>query len=261
MAHWDGKTDLEKFALRIKELEDQVKALSASGTHMPFSDTDPGSAYGNIWMFNDNRVRIRKPDGTIREIITTAGGTTTTGTGLPAPVAQQKSHQQTWAASWSQTYRGNGAQRSESFLHVGNGGDSFNGTQTALIGWPVGSIVTALTGAAITSVEVFLYATHCWWNGGSTINFASHNDAGGVAPGTLGGVNTGVLTNGHVRGADQGGGGGWIPVSTTFGAMLRDGISQGTALLPTSSNPTFYAVLGGVGSGAPTPQIRIGYIV
>lgn len=258
MAKWDGLSPVEKFAKRIQELEDQVKALAATSTHMPFADSDPSTAYGNMWMFNDNRIRIRKPDGTIREIITTAPGTTSTGTTLPPPVAQTSTKQQTWNASFTQTYRGNGQQRSETLLHVGSGQDSFNGTQTALVGWPYATIASALAGSVITAVELFLYATHCWWNSGSTINIASQFNAS--APSTLSGINTGVLSSVRVRGADQGGGGSWSRISTQFGGFLRDSTSQGIALVPTSADPSFYAILGGVGSGVPAPQLRITYV-
>lgn len=258
MAKWDGLTPMEQFAKRIQELEDQVKALSAAPLHVPFVNTDTAAGSSNMWGFNDNRIRVVKPDGTIREIVTTAPGSSTSGVGVPTPPAQTMTHQQTWGAAWSQTYRSNGAQRSETLLHVGNGADSFNGTQTALIGWPYATIASALTGAVISAVEVYLYTTHCWWNGGSTLNFASQFNT--AAPGTLTGINTGVLSSGHVRGADQGGGGAWLRVSTQFGGFLRDGTSRGMALVPTSADPSFYAILGGVGSGNPEPQIRITYV-
>jgi hypothetical protein len=173
-------------------------------------------------------------------------------------VAQTSTKQQTWNASFTQTYRGNGQQRSESLLHVGSGMDSFNGTQTALVGWPYATIASALAGSVITAVELFLYATHCWWNSGSTINIASQFNAS--APSTLSGINTGVLSSVRVRGADQGGGGSWSRISTQFGGFLRDSTSQGIALIPTSADPSFYAILGGVGSGVPAPQLRITYV-
>jgi hypothetical protein len=259
--HWDGQTEIERLAKQLKELQDQVKELAAAGLNLPFSDTDPVSAYGNVWAFNDNRIRIRKPDGTIREVITTAPAGSTTGTVLPAPPAQPTTRQGTWSASWSQTYRSNGATRSEDFLHVGYGGDSYNGSQTSLVGWPYATIAAALAGASISAVEIYLYATHCWWNGGSTVAFASHSNT--AAPGSLGGINSGNLSTAHVRGSDVGGeadAGRWKRVSNTFGAMLRDGSSRGVALRPLSSNASYYSILGGVGSGAPAPRIRITYI-
>lgn len=259
---WDGRTEMERLAKRIKELEDQQRAQAAQGTHLPFVDADPNVAYGNIWMMNDNRIRIRKPDGTIREIITTAPAGSTTGVALPAVPAQPRSHLDVWTAAWSQTYRGNGAQRPEDALHVGapGSGDSYNGNQTALIGWPYATIVTALSGATITSVEIFLYATHCYWNGGSTMSVASQINT--AAPGSLSGINTGAINNVHVKGSDQGGesdAARWKRVSNQFGARLRDGTSRGVALIAPSTNPSYYSILGGVNAG-PAPKIRIGYV-
>ena len=220
---WNGKDAFEKLAKRIQYLEDQVKALAAEPTTIPNVDSDPAAtSVANVWIFNDNRVRIRKRDGTIREIVTTAPGASTSGSGQPAVPAQLVPHRDTWAASWSQTYRGNGAQRSESPLHVGSSGDSFNGLQTALIGWPYAAIQAALAGATIQAVEVYLYATHCYWNSGSDVYFASHTNT--AAPGTLAGINTAAFSSAHVRGSDQGGepdAGRWKRVDNTVGGMLR----------------------------------------
>lgn len=256
---WNGRTELEKFAKRIQYLEDQVKALAAQPTTIPNVDVAPAATYvGNVWMLSDGRLQVRRRDGSVREIAMTAAASTTSGTTQAPIAAQLVSHRDTWAAAWSQTYRGNGAQRSESLLHVGSSGDSFNGTQTALIGWPYATIATALTGAVIQAVEIFLYATHCYWNGGSDVFFASQFNT--AAPGTLSGINTGVLSSGHVRGSDEGGSGVWLRVDNNFGAYLRDGSSRGVALVPPSSNVSFYAIMGGVGSGIPAPQIRITYL-
>jgi hypothetical protein len=257
-AHWDGLTDLERLTKRIKELEDQVTALQAAGTHLPFVDNDPAVQYGNIWGMNDNRIRIRKPDGTIREIITTAPGASGSGTLLPPVPAQPQTHQATWAAAWSQGYRQNGQQRADTTLHQGYGNDSFNGNQTSLIGWPYATIATALAGASITAVEVYLYVTHCWWNAGATAGFASHNNAS--APATLAGITTGIVSTAHVQGTDQGGKQGWHSISTQFGGWLRDGASKGLTLSPQSTDHQFYCVTAGVGSGLPVPQIRVTYV-
>lgn len=261
MAHWDGRTEMEKLAKRIKELEDQVTALSADGWHIPFVDTDPNVAYGNAWGMNDNRIRLRKPDGTIREIITTAPAGSTSGVALPAPPAQPRTRQGTWNASFSQTYKGDGSQRSESPLHVGTSGSDSNGIQTSLVGWPFATVAAALAGSTITAVEIYVYATHCYWNGGATVAFASHTNAS--APGTLSAINTGNLSTAHVRGSDQGGeadAGRWKRVSNEFGARLRDGTSKGVALRALSGNQQYYSIFGGVGSSAPAPRLRVTYV-
>lgn len=257
---WNGRTEVERLAKQIQELKDQITALSANGSHIPFVDTDPDAAYGNVWAMNDNRIRLRKPDGTIREIVTTAPAGSTTAVALPTPPAQPKTYQTIWNAAWSQTYQGGGGQRSENLLHVGYS-DSYNGRQVSLVGWPYAAVATALSGARITAVEIYLYATHCWWNSGSTVSVSSQINTG--APGTLTGINTGVLTNVHVKGSDQGGepdGNRWKRVSTNFGAYLRDGTSRGVALSAISNNPSYYSTLGGVSSGAPAPRLRITYV-
>jgi len=263
MPAWDGKTDMERFAKRIKDLEDSVQALIAAGTVIPNVDADPAAGAGqpNVWIFNDNRLRVRKRDGTIREVVTTAPGSSSSGTPQPALPAQQVTGSQIFEAAWTQTYRGNGAQRTETMLHVGNSGDSFNGIQTALIGWPYASIASALAGATISLVEVYLYTTHAYWNSGATVQFASQFNTS--APSTLTGINTGVLSTGTVKGADQNphqdDNQRWIKVSTNFGGFLRDGTSRGMALIPGGSSYSYYAILGGVGSGIQPPRLRITY--
>jgi hypothetical protein len=256
---WNGRDEVEKLAKRIVYLEDQVKALAAAPTTVPNVDVAPAATFvGNVWMLSDGRLQVRRRDGTVREIAMTAAGSTTSGTTQTPVPPQLTTRQTTWAAAWSQTYRGNGAQRSETTLHVGSSGDSFNGVQTALIGWPYATIATALSGAVIQAVEVFLYTTHCYWNNGSDVFFASQFNT--AAPGTLSGINTGVLSSAHVRGSDQGGSGQWCRVDNNFGAFLRDGTSRGMALVPPSANLSYYAILGGVGSGVPAPSIRITYL-
>lgn len=259
MTDWNGRDPMERFAKQLKSMEDRITALEAAPTTIPNVDVAPAATYvGNVWMLSDGRFQVRRRDGTVREVAMTAAGSTTSGT-TQAPIpAQQTTHQSTYAAAWSQTYRGNGAQRSETVLHVGSSGDSFNGTQTALIGWPYATIATALSGATIQAVEIYLYTTHCYWNSGSTVYFASQFNT--AAPGTLGGINTGVLSSGHVVGSDEGGSGGWLRVDNNFGAFLRDGTSRGMALVPPSSNPSYYAIIGGVGSGIPAPQLRVTYL-
>lgn len=254
---WDGRTDLERFAKRIQALEDAVKALQAAGAAVPFTDVDPSPIFGNLWAMNDNRIRLRKPDGTIREIVTTAPGATTTGTPLPAVPAAPKTLQGVWSAAWTQTYKQNGGQRPETALHVGYG-DGYNGIQTCLIGWPYATIASALAGSVVTAVDIYLYCTHCWWNSGSDVGFASHNNTS--KPTNLGGVTTGLVSSTHIRGTDQGGVQGWHGISTVFGAWLRDGSSTGCTLTAPSGNASYYSVLAGVGSGLPVPQLRITYV-
>lgn len=257
---WNGRSEIERLAKVIQELRDQVTALQAAGLHVPIVDDDPGTQYGNAWILSDNRLRVRRPDGTIIQVSLTATGTGTSGTPLPAPPAQTRTYQSTWSASWSQTYRGNGDQRSENSLHVGYGADSWSGWQTSLIGWPYATIATALTGATVSKVEIYTYCTHCWWNDGASMGVGSHNFTS--APSSLG-ARPGIVSTVHVKGSDQGGepdAQRWKSVSTSFGAGLRAGTQKGTALVAPSTNATYYSVHAGVGSGLPVPKIRITYV-
>lgn len=256
MTDYNYRDDLQKLAATIKSLQDQITALQAQGAYVPMVDTDPNAQYGNIWLFNDNRIRIRKRDGTIREIVTTAPGSSTTGTGLPAAPAQPTTQQNRWLATWSQTYMQSGGQRSESSLHVGYA-DSYNGRQTSLIGFNSGSIAAGLSGAAINRVEIYLYCTHCYWNAGSTVFIGTHMN--GSAPGTLSNVNRIGVSQTHVQGSDQGGNQGWHDISTNIGAWLRDGTATGIVLSAPTSNSSYYSVYGGFGSGIPAPQLRLTY--
>lgn len=261
MVDYDWRSAEEKLAKVISGLQDRITALESAGLRLPFVDADPAAQYGNVWMFNDNKVHIRKPDGTIREIITTAPGGTGTGTPLPPAPVQTSTHRSEWAASWSQTYRQSGAQRSEDTLHVGYA-DSYNGRQTSLVGFPFATIRSALAGASITKVELYLYATHCWWNAGATVSIGSHT-AGGSAPGSMGSINRTLVSNVHVRGSDHGGESDtarWKVINTGFGNWLRDSSCNGVVLQAPNDNATYYSTLGGVGSSAPAPRLRITYV-
>lgn len=258
MVAWDGRTEVERLSKMLKNLQDQITALQAAPLRLPFVDADPTTAYpGNWWAFNDNKIHLRKPDGTIREIITTAPASTTTGTPLPPPAAQVTTHVSTYSASFTQTYQGDGDQRNENTLHVGYGSDSFNGRQTALIGFPYATIASNLSGASITKVELYLYCTHTWWKSGASLAVGAQTNTS--APGSLGGVTHVGISGVTVKGTDVGAGQGFHSVSTSLGAYLRDGSSTGIALTAPSNDASHYAILGGVSSGLPVPQLRITY--
>jgi hypothetical protein len=254
---WEQTTPEGNVAAYIRRLEARIRALETRTIYLPFLDTDPDpNTAGNFWMYNDNRLRIRKPDGTIREIVTTAPAGGGSGTPLPPPPAQPKTRSTTWAAAWSQPYRQNGAKRTDSNrLFVGYA-DSFNGRQTALVGMPT-SVQSTLAGSTINKVEVWLYCLHAYWNNGMTCYFGTSTNTS--EPGSLPGLSHSQKASATFKGADKGGGGKWVTLPNSFGQWFRDGSAKALALQAPSSSSTYYGYFGGVGSGSPVPQMRITY--
>ena len=80
------------------------KGRRVAGFVLPFFDAAPDSGNPtNMWMFNDNRLLIRKPDGTYREIVTTAPGALTSSAALPTE-ADPAFYSSTYTATWGQSY-------------------------------------------------------------------------------------------------------------------------------------------------------------
>lgn len=247
----------EQFAAQIASLQKQIQDLQQRPFQIPVLDDDPAADYqGNAWMLNDGRLHIRNGQGVIKEYapITTTGGTTVTPKPPPAPVT--KTYTTEWTATWSQTYRQSGAQRTDN-NHLYQGyADSFNGRQKGVFGFNYSAIQTALSGAAISKVEVWLSMIHTWNNSGATIYFSGHNETS--APSTYSGV--GIIMSRTNSGTFPNTGSKWLTVSNNFGSGFRGGTIKGFVLDPTSDSTSQYAYAGGVSDSYSAPKLRITYV-
>lgn len=238
----------------IQRLREEVRNLTQKPFYIPVLDSDPAADEGNAWLLNDGRLRVRNASGTVKEYapVGSPGGTTTT-VPKPAPPAPKKTYRGTWAATWTQSYRSSGAQRSEPELYYGYG-DGFNGQSRSLIGFPASTIRTNILGSQITKVELYFHNLHAWWNDGSYVRFGIHNNV--TKPATYGGaVRTNVTQAKFGKPEAK-----WVTVATEFGVRLRDNTGKGVLIDQLTNDHAYYGAGAGLtGSGNP-PMIRITYV-
>src|ERR1041384_831899 len=161
-----GRTPEERFMEIINTLEQRIAALEAKPIQIPIVDADPSTDYrGNIWMFQDGRLHIRLPDGTMQELVgsMTSGSSTTT----PKPVVPPQPVQTdfTWDATWSQAYRQAGGFTggdAESLYYGDSGESSYNGRQSSLIGFDYANIQATLAGATVNKAGIYLFNKPTW---------------------------------------------------------------------------------------------------
>jgi hypothetical protein len=104
-----------------------------------------------MWGFNDNRLRLRKPDGTIREIVTTAPGATTSSVPL-GTAADIELQQAVYAATWGKGYcQAHGAVDGEIF---GYGIAPTHGLRRIMLGFDHATIAADLAGSVIRTAEL-----------------------------------------------------------------------------------------------------------
>lgn len=253
--------DAEKLMATIKAMQDEITSLRQRRTWIPVVDDALGVETGNnIWAYNDGRLFVRFPDGNVRQynpdnaVIPTPTPTPTT-TPKPKPPPPPVTRQKVWSASWSGSYKNNGDRRTDTnHLYYGNG-DSYNGTQKSLIGFP-SSLSTTLTGSRIKKVELYLHNIHAWWNNGVDITFGVHNNTS--RPASYGGVVRNDAKTVHFGKPEAK----WVvlPVSV-FGAFFRLGTGNGIVIDQRTSDRAFYGFAAGVGdsSGNP-PKLRVTYV-
>src|SRR5688500_13333985 len=104
-----GRTPEERFLEMIAGLEARINQLESRPLQIPILDADAPAAYkGNIWAFQDGRIHLRLPDGTIKEFTGFTSSGSSSGTAKPPVVAQPVTQAVTWNATWSQAYRESG---------------------------------------------------------------------------------------------------------------------------------------------------------
>lgn len=258
MVSTPGLTPADDFASQIADLRRQIQELKAQPLYLPILQANPDASYaGNVWADPNGVLYFMRKDGSIRQISSTAASAPT-GTN-PTPPAQPTTHQTTWASTWAQAYRNTGGHTGgdDRYLYYGNSGEgSYNGRQKSLINFDWAAMVTALSGATISAVELFLYNVHTWANSGATCWVGTQGNFVGSAPGTFGGATHDFVSSFHTARNS----GGWHTISTEVGQRIRDGNSTGVILEAPNDSTTYYGYAAGFGSGLTLPQLRITYI-
>lgn len=227
----------------------------------------PESDPTNLWMSTTGRLRGRYFNGTVfvymdyplRSDITAPPAVTPPP---PPPVKPPapKTFKKTYTAIWSQTYQGDGDKRTDSKGNVdlvyGNSGDSFNGTQRALVGFDYATIASNLASSTIKAVQLRMTNLHAYWNSGVEVYFGMHNVTSEPASWPSSGSLLLRRTAHSKFGKPQTK---TISLPVAFGQAIRGGTGKGLAIESPSSDIDYYGFAAGVGSGYTPPQLIITY--
>lgn len=235
---------------------------------IPVLQADPSTADPtNLWMTTNGRLRGRYWNGStwvyidypLRSDITAPPAVAAP----PAPVTKPtpiKTYKTTWTATWSQTYQGDGDKRTDdrgnNYIVYGNSGDSFNGTQRALIGFDYADIQSKLASSTIKSVQLKMTNVHAYWNSGVQVYFGMHNVTSEPASWPSSGS---LLHRKQVHFKFGKPETKTVSLGTLFGRELRANNGKGLAVEAPSSSRDYYGYAGGVGSGYTPPQLIITY--
>ncbi len=255
---------MAQLAARIRALETGLADVARRPAYIPVLDEDPPEDSPHVvWLMQDGRLRARYRDTdgvtlTIREfepVPTPGSGSSGEPTPDPEPITVTK--QLTYGSTWSATYRGNGALRTDKPGLIGHGssGDSFGGKMSGLIGFNSAAIAADLAGATVNAAWIVLSNDRTWYNDGGTLMFGGHGF--GSAPGSWNGTGLPVNMAGtnHIGKGQQNATLG-IPVSIAAG--IRDGSVHGVALQAPDSGRQWYGYE--KAHGAPgAPQLIINF--
>lgn len=205
-----------------------------------------------------NPIQVNIED--IGPLISNTGIDQSSGGGGTTPVTTvTKTYNATWSGTYNQagTFRNPGTDPSVHGIYQGYF-SSNNGTQKALIGFPYATIVSDLTGAVVNKIEVYLYYSHWYFNGGGTARIGTHNLTNSSAPASFPGSDTTasrkLVTSWGVNVGQ------WVDVTSLgIGAEFQAGTTKGFMIGGgTSTDQTFYGYADPFGGTHP-PQVRITY--
>lgn len=159
----------------------------------------------------------------------------------------------TWNSTWSRSFDKTGIRTSNNTMYQGYAEES-NSDLTSMVGFDDDDIATALAGATIDKVEVYVYATHWYYNAGGWVCLGTHSEA--TPPEAYPGVRRHVS---HFSLPKPGGN--WVDITNTpIGEYLQDGTAKGIVLdaVIHGNDLNYYGRFDGHGQTRP-PAIRITY--
>jgi hypothetical protein len=169
----------------------------------------------------------------------------------PPPVT---SYTKSYGATWYQTYKGSGGQKSDTTANQGQLDSGSDGNQRSLVGFDYATIKSDLSGATITKITLSATAEHWWYNSGGTAVIGTHNYSSKPSSWSDGTVSQDrQRQSGWARGARK-----TVTLSNTIGNELKAGSSKGIAFGPgPSSDVIYYGKF--TGSGSARPVLTITY--
>ena len=174
---------------------------------------------------------------------------------VAVPVASKRTYQSVWTATNSESYKGNLSARTDTTDLV-QGYNSANGDGHAVVvfggtassGETTKTIASALSGATISKVEVYLYASHWYYNNGGTAIIRAYNSTG-LSSSTP----TGTIV--HSTGWPKPGGR-WVNITSIATTAIR-GITLGKS---GGTNLVYYGRFNSHANSSGKPAIRITYV-
>ena len=161
----------------------------------------------------------------------------------------------TWEATWSQTYRENGARRTDfrgNMLCQGKYADDIWGHMRSLCGFDDADIRATLSGAKIEKVELYLKNEHWYYYSGGTAIIGYHNHA--TEPDTF----SHSLYNAKQQKYSSRGQAQWITMPNSLGEGIRDNKYKGFSIYAGSASIGYYGVFYGANSSY-KPKLKITY--
>lgn len=142
----------------------------------------------------------------------------------------------TYNATFAGAYRQNNQPTGGADVLFSGYGDSFNGIQKSLVGFPYATIQSDLTGATVNSIFFKFKVQHTWLSSGSVLYIGTHIYT--TEPGTWGSgnVNDGRLVSGTIKA----GGTYQVPLGGSIAADFKSGAARGISLGPPPSTANLY---------------------
>jgi len=178
-------------------------------------------------------------------------------TPTPSKPKPKVTYTKNYSATWSGSYRSNGAYSSShgATMTQGNSGDGYLGDARGLVGFNDAQIRKDLSGATIKSCYITLYANHWWDNNGGTARIGTHKYSSRPSS-----ISSGNL---HVQRVSSGG---WpkpgkrkVSLGTTIGNEFKSGASRGIIVGPTNDSHDQYGKFNGNGQSS-EPVLTIVYV-
>lgn len=253
----------ERLAEEINNLRREMRSAMSQPFIAPVLESDPPeSDPTNVWILPDGRMRGRylNAAGTAyvyREWVSslsTGGQTSATPTGsLPA---QPTTHEQSWSATWSASYRLDDSKRTDypdRLFHGQDVGDEVNQRQRALVGFDYAAIAAELAGSTVkkvrleyTELDAYLASVYVY--------YGIHNEA--AEPATWPTIPRRMLVKHQFTPPQTR----IVNLGIQFGTEIRDGNGKGLAIEAPNNSPDFYGYGAGVGSPYPVPRLIIEYV-
>ena len=228
----------------------------AAGTmiRMLLTVTGTGSNFG--WISTMNPRFVCTDEGLFEGFggqVSAGGGTLPGGSATPPPsTTPTQTYTKSWAATAFQIYASDTQYSGSSSSYPIQGYNSATAGGNPMrthIYFPYSTIQSALAGATINSVELYLLNVHTWYNAGGTAAIAMHNYA---SPQATFGTSTAVVNEHFAKGEGK-----WVWLSGAVGTGFQNGTVKGISLNPgITYNLEYY---GYYGWAYGTPTLRIKY--